>query len=629
LQKIWLDEPMVEVKPQSKWIVKLDEVLGFDLRSLAVFRIGLALVVMAELIMRSQALTAHYTDYGVLPRTVLIGKLLNPWYWSINLISGQPFVQGLLFIFAFLVSIALLVGYRTRIASLIIWVMIISIQNRNPNLIFAADDVLRAILFWAMFLPLGACYSVDSSLNSSSKPLPKRVASGATFAFMVQLCFIYIWSALFKTTSPDWWETGNAVYYALSFEQYSTGFAHFLVGFPLPFLIFITHVTLIFEWVGPLMIFIPFKNSFFRCVAIISFILLHIGFGLSFHLGILSYLCVFVWLAFVPSGVWDKLQKRVETPERLGLVINYDRDCGFCKKVVYLIRTFIVLGKPTLREAQENESIYADMMAYNSWVVEDWQGNRHYKFAAIAYIIGLSPLFFFLEPVLRWTPIMAIGNRFYETVANNRKTAGIFTKPLQFRPLEIQSSLLLNIISILLITLAFIWNLTNFTKQTVERREPKQDWIQSTRDFLQRKTFHKIAIIGYLTRLDQSWSIFAPGPPRDDGWYVIKGTLKDGTEIDLITEKSPINWNKPNIKARYKYYPNQQWRVYFINLNRAIGRQLYPEFGNYLCQQWNAKHQQDQHLKHLEIYLMDERTVNPDEQQTVTKRLLWQQSCGN
>lgn len=618
---------MIEAQPQNPRLSKLDQVLGFDLRSLAVLRMGLALVVMAELIMRGQALTAHYSDFGVLPRTVLIERLLNPWYWSINLISGQPFIQSLLFIFTFLIAIALLVGYRTRIATIIIWVMIISIQNRNPTLIFAADDVLRAILFWAMFLPLGACYSVDSALNSSLKPLPKIVASGATFALMVQLCFIYIWSAVFKTTSSDWWPTGDAVYYALAFDQYATGFAKWLLDFPLSWLRFLTHATLWFEWFAPLIIFIPFKNSIFRYIAIISFISLHIGFTLVFHLGILSYLSIVVWLTFLPSGFWDYLGKKVDTPPRRGLIINYDRDCGFCKKVVHLIRTFAVLPHTHLQEAQANESIYKDMEAYNSWVVEDWQGNRYFKFAAIAYITSLSPLFFWLAPVFRLNPIMAIGNRFYETVANNRKTAGIFTKPLKFRPIEIQSSLIFNIISVILIALTFIWNLNSFVTQTVQRRPPQQDWIQSTRDFLHRRTFHKIAIIGYLTRLDQSWSIFAPGPPRDDGWHVIKGTLKDGTEVDVITGATTINWDKPTPQQRYNFYPNQQWRVFYINLNRAIGRGLYPQFANYLCQEWNSKHQGQKQLEYIQIYFMDERTVEVGQQQTVEKRLLWEQSC--
>jgi hypothetical protein len=79
--------------------------------------------------------------------------------------------------------------------------------------------------------------------------------------------------------------------------------------------------------------------------------------------------------------------------------------------------------------AQDDPSICADMEAKNSWVVVDWQENRHFKFEAIAYVCSLSPLFGPLAPILRLGPVMSVGTKFYETIASNRKIAGKFTAP--------------------------------------------------------------------------------------------------------------------------------------------------------------------------------------------------------
>lgn len=607
---------------------KLKQILSLDLRSLAVFRIGLALIVMADLISRARGLTAHYTAEGVLPKATLIEKLLHPWYWSVYLISDRPFIQWLLFVLAFLCALAVLVGYRTRLAVIATWAFNISIQNRNPALIFAGDDVLRAILFWAMFLPLGASYSIDSALNSSTKPLPKKVCSGATFALMVQVCFIYIWSAAYKTKSPIWWPDGDAVYYSLSFDQYVTSFGEFLLSFPQPFLRFLTFTALIFEWVGPLMLFIPFRNNFFRIFAIISFVLLHLGFELCFQIGVLSFLSMFIWMAFLPTSVWDAAARRLTTPQRQGLKIYYDADCGFCKKVVYLLRTFLILPGTPLLLAQDDTSIYEDMLAKNSWVVVDWQEKRHFKFEAIAYVVSLSPLFFPFAPLLRWQPIMTIGTKFYQTIASNRRIAGKFTKPFPFRPLKVKSSLTLNIIAVVLIFLTTIWNLKSFVDQTVARRPTQpNDWVSVTHKLLHRRTFQRLDIISYLTRLDQSWSIFAPAPPRDDGWHVIPGKLKDGSEVNVLAENSPVSWKKPTVQQRQQLYKTIQWRVYYINLNRAIGANLYPDFAKYLCQKWNSRQQGDKKLASFDIYFMEERTVPPGQTQPVKKKRIWQQSC--
>jgi hypothetical protein len=55
------------------------EVLGADPRSLAVFRIVLTLLVLADLANRHTDLAAHYADRGALPRAVLLDEVLDRW----------------------------------------------------------------------------------------------------------------------------------------------------------------------------------------------------------------------------------------------------------------------------------------------------------------------------------------------------------------------------------------------------------------------------------------------------------------------------------------------------------------------------------------------------------------------
>ena len=588
------------------------------MRSLALLRIGLALVIIADLIIRMGDIKAHYSNYGVLPRTALINGILHPWYWSIHLLSGQPLVQGLIFFLAIFMALALLTGYRTRLATIVSWALVISLHNRNPALIFAADDVLRALLFWAMFLPLGAAYSVDSALNSSQEAVPKRIFTAATVALMVQQVLIYAGSAVYKTQSELWFPQGDAVYYALSFDQYATAFGQFLLNFPPGILKILTFAALGFEWLAPFLIFIPVGVTFCRSLAIISFILLHIGFGLCFELGIFPYLSIVSWLVFIPSAIWDNLTSKITTKERQGLTIYYDADCGFCKKVVHLLRTFLILPGTPLLIAQDEDSIYEDMQQYNSWVVVDWTGKRHFKWEAIAYVVGISPLFSPLATILRWGPLMSVGTKFYETIAANRKLAGKLTAPFKFRPLIVEYSLITNIIVFLLLIYTLTWNLRNFSTSIAPN-----SFVSKT---LKRRTFNSIDWISRLTRLDQSWSIFAPAPPRDDGWHVIIGRLKDGREIDVLNGNS-VSWEKPTRKQRNVLYRNMQWRTYFINLNRSIGRKLYPHYAQYLCRDWNSKHGKAQQLDSLEIYFMKERTVPFGEQQNVEKNQHWEQSC--
>lgn len=609
----------------SKWGGKLEEVFGLDLRSLAVFRIGLALILMADLAIRFQDIRALYSDEGVLPRAALKG-IVNPLHWSIHGISGEPFVQTILFLLAFVMALGLLVGYRTRLATIACWALLISLHNRNPLLQFAGDDMLRALMFWAMFLPLGACYSIESALNSSPDPLPKRILSGATFALGLQVYYVYAFSAAYKTSSNIWWPDLSAVYYALHFDQYAAPLGQFLLNFPV-LLPISTFITLVLEWVGPLFLFVPVATTFFRTATVITFILLHVGFGLTLHIGLFPALGIFTWLVFIPSDIWDGLYQRIYTPERAGLRINYDRDCGFCKKVVHILRTLLILPKTPLLQCQDDPSILADMEANNSWVVVDWQGNRRFKWEAITYVVSLSPVFKPLAPLLRLPPLMVVGTKFYEAIASNRKMAGNFTKPLKFRPIEIHSFKLMNVLTLLLLAYITLWNFKNLVELTASRGTLKPGILKSTEKIFKSKTINSIDWVSRILRVDQSWSIFAPAPPRDDGWYMIVGKLKDGTEVDILQDGIPVNWDKPSIRVRNTIYPNMQWRTYFINLHRSIGKKLVPYYGEYLCRNWNERHQDAKKLNSFEIYFMSERTVPPGEKQTVEKTKVLQKFC--
>lgn len=600
----------------------LEKRYGLDLRSLALLRMGLALVILADLLTRMGDLVAHYTDAGVLPRQAA-ADILPDGYWSLHLISGQPWMQALLFLVAIVLALALLVGYKTRLATIASWAMLVSLHNRNPALIFAADDVLRAVMFWAMFLPLGARYSIDSAFNPDAHRLPKRFFGVATVALIVQQCYIYMFSAFFKTTSSTWWPDGSAVYYSLSFDQYVTPLGAWLLNLGVLLPIF-TFFTLVLEWVGPLFLFMPIRTDLFRNIAIVTFVLLHLGFGLTLNLGIFPALSIVTWLAFIPTSTWERWAKRLYGREQHGLAIHYDADCGFCKKVVHLIRTLLLLPETPLRTTQSDPDIYAAMERYNSWVVVDWQGQYHYKFEAIAYVCSVSPVFWVFEPLLRWSPVMAAGNRFYEAIANNRRRAGMFTRPFKFKSFSVGPSWINNALAAILLLLISLWNLRSITHHYAFVDSPNPA-VQALRRITNSRTANRLHLPMKAARLDQSWSIFSPSPPRDDGWYTVAGTLADGSRVNLLQPGQPVSADKPTLAQRQAIYKNLQWRTYFINLNRARGEQLYPHYGEYVCRSWNQRG--DQRLDSFTVSFTEETTVPPGEIQTTAFTQPWSQSC--
>jgi hypothetical protein len=83
--------------------------------------------------------------------------------------NGMPFFQALLFGVAALAALGLLVGYRTRLMTIVVWVLLLSLHMRNPLVNGAESPMLRMLLFWGMLLPLGAYWSVDRAKRPRSR----------------------------------------------------------------------------------------------------------------------------------------------------------------------------------------------------------------------------------------------------------------------------------------------------------------------------------------------------------------------------------------------------------------------------------------------------------------------------
>src|ERR687889_811134 len=302
---------------------KVVEIFGADLRSLATFRIGLALLVLSDLANRATDLFAHYTDAGVMSRTVLMRQLLNPSAFSLNLLNGGYTFQALLFGVAALAALCTLVGYRTRLMTFVVWVILLSIQMRNPLVNGSESPFLRMLFFWGMLLPLGAYWSVDRARSALPRPSP-RFLSLATFALFMQIAFVYWFTAALKS-GPEWRTDYTALYYALSLDQIATPIGHQLLHFP-SLLQVLTFGTFVLEALGPLLLFCPFFTGPVRTGAVLAFMSLHFGIWLTMDIGIFPWISAFCMVCFFPTWFWDKASRlrsvplrRVELARRLQL----------------------------------------------------------------------------------------------------------------------------------------------------------------------------------------------------------------------------------------------------------------------------------------------------------------------
>lgn len=272
------------------------------MRSLALMRVAYALVILADLMVRATALEAHYTDVGVFPRWAMFSHGLPPQHLSFHVLNGSTVYLGFLFFVHALAALALLFGYRTRLATTVCCLMAISLQTRNFALLNGGDVWMRLVLFWAIFLPWGDRWSVDEYHAREPVAPSNTVCSVATFALVQQVFTVYFLAGLFKT-SDSWHRTGDAIYLALNMTEWNSRLGVVLLFFPN----LLKALTLIIYWLeilGPFLLIVPVAIGPLRTLAVTLFFVFHAGLFLAMELGVFPFVGMATLLGLLPGWAW-------------------------------------------------------------------------------------------------------------------------------------------------------------------------------------------------------------------------------------------------------------------------------------------------------------------------------------
>lgn len=163
--------------------------IRIDTRSLAFFRVLAGVLIIADVLLRLRNFHFFYTDAGVLPMAMVRDLPGND--FSIFFISSEPSVTLLLFIIHALIATQLILGYYTRFAIVASFLFVVSLDQRSPLITSYADIIFRHLLFWGMFLPLGARFSIDS-IRRDRDPLEFYQGYAAPFALLTMIFMYFV-----------------------------------------------------------------------------------------------------------------------------------------------------------------------------------------------------------------------------------------------------------------------------------------------------------------------------------------------------------------------------------------------------------------------------------------------------
>ena len=198
-----------------------------DPRPLAMFRIFLGVEILLHYLLLFPHWRRFYGRDGMLsldvPTFTLAATGVPPEdWWSVFRLGDGVVPVHLWWVVGVVAALALIVGRASRLAALVLWVMVSSAIHRNPAVVNGEEVVFRMLLFWSMFAPLGAVWAQDARAGADTPP---RVTAGVWAARCLQINFvlIYLISLPNKLVDDPAWLTGEAIYLALASDLWSRG----------------------------------------------------------------------------------------------------------------------------------------------------------------------------------------------------------------------------------------------------------------------------------------------------------------------------------------------------------------------------------------------------------------------
>ncbi|MDE0119999.1 MAG: DCC1-like thiol-disulfide oxidoreductase family protein [Bdellovibrionales bacterium] len=562
---------------------------SLDLRSLALFRVVVSIILIIDfLFTRLPYFTLFYTNKGLLPLKQLF---LYDSFWagtsSLNFISSDSVFQLALLVISIIFFFMLLIGYKTKWVLLGTWILLVSFQSRNFLILNSGDTLLCLLIFWSLRLPLGKYFSIDSAFQEH-KEKTNWFFSIPSSAFIFQILMVYYFTYLLKT--DDIWKTGQAVYYALMLDNFRTQWGDILLQYP-RVMNMLSHFT--YYVVENL---VPFLFVFFgiwwrfKMMLILVMCFFHLSLGTFLHLGLFSWVCLAGWIAFIPGEFWDRIKEHLPQKNHK-LFVYYDGDCSFCKKMVLLIKTFLILPHVSFSMAQSDPQALSEMEKQNSWLVFDgktWWG----RWKAWAVLVSYSPLFFYLSPVLKIKKMSLLGDWFYGKVAMNRKKLGyLLPHPGKEKECSKVVSILLSCFFFFCFIYVIMWNVRTLNFNYYSKYMPKE-WNR----------------FGAFFHLHQHWNMFSPKPFDTTGWIILSAIKSDtGDKIDLWRQGKPLRMNKP---IRYDTsFPVFRFRKMIENVTTKYKKHS-GNYLSYLCNKWNKK-KGGRYIENIEFIYMRQKIPPP------------------
>jgi hypothetical protein len=512
---------------------------GADPRTLGLYRIVIATLLIADHFRYWYFARRYFSNEGVLTNHWHLFKPTTEFNFSLFHAFSSPAEVHVAFALALLCYCFFLVGYKTRVFNVLSLVWVCSVGQRDVMIENGGYVVVHLTVFWAMFLPTGRRFSVDSllaswrarregtveALNDRTRPADdnRPFVSLASLLVLFNFALVYLFNVVNKFGSN--WRAGRTVQYVLHIDRMITWEGAWLRELLTPWLARVmTWSVLVLETLIFMTIVWPVARRHARPTAMALCFLLHASFAVLMRLGPFSWFMIGYSTILLTAEHWDGFiawwWRRDE------VVVRFDRRDGLGWWIARLLKRLDGAERITFDVADHARFTAVARGRELSGAAAVWRAARALPggplFASLARLLSLGLLDLVVLAAMSRPRAVA---RFFGLAGPPREAPPRDETPSPWRlALRRRLGQLREVV--------LVYLLVCLVSQAINENKSIPKQLNHTLPGFMRAT------IGY-PRIFQGWGMFAPNPIREDGSVSVDAITVDGRHVDPFTGLEP------------------------------------------------------------------------------------------
>ena len=373
-----------------------------------------------------------FSEKGVLPARqaleynstsgVATGQGMGAGY-QLNLLTlpNADHFLTLLFVVYILAALCLTLGFWTRTSSILVFLGLSLLHNRDAPIHNSGDTVMIVLSFYLLLAPAGAACSLDRLwrvLRGKEDDIAPLIVPWTQRLMQLQIATLYLCASLSKVTGPQWMD-GTATYYPLHLAE--------SLRFPMPgrdniyVINLATWGTIIVELALATFVWVPRG----RLYVLAAGVALHLGIEYTFNIPLFSALMITSYINFLTAADIQNFLAWAKRPLALTpLRLVYDGECDFCRSSLLVVRFLDVFRQITFIDSHDRAALASTGVNFDdaeqaAYAVRP-DGRQFAGFDAFRQVAWLLPATALLAPILYVPPIPQLGRRAYTWIKDNR-----------------------------------------------------------------------------------------------------------------------------------------------------------------------------------------------------------------